>query len=141
MSGCICTEGPRCEYHYCGERADYSALVPASWMPPLRLRAKFFCKACWEYFAEGWSEPLKGITRPPNAPEDWQPSLSEHIRHGQIAIAFENRHAEAAKAAAQQSLSMPFDDRRYTASQLEQIKIWRQGLRDLRKAAKSGAQP
>ena len=34
---------------------------------------------------------MKGIDRPAHADEDWRPSLMDHIRHQQIALAFEER--------------------------------------------------
>lgn len=93
---CTCRMMPACEYRWCDQPAELSALVPASWTLPLRFAAKFFCVACWENFAAAWKAPIRGVDRPEHAPEDWCPSLDEMMRHAKIAFDFENRNKKAA---------------------------------------------
>lgn len=84
MSLCACQERPQCEAYNgtCGgQSADWTALVPASWKLPLRLRAKFFCNECWQRFVTAWKTPMHGIDRPEGAGEDWKPSLLAHVMH------------------------------------------------------------
>lgn len=136
MALCDCADGPKCEYQYCGARADYTALVPASWNLPLRLRAKFYCKSCWEHFSYWWTKPIKGITRPPGDPEDWKGSLLECIRHAQIAMIFNERNNQVAQDCPVE-LSMPGDEK-FTPAQLSQIHTFRKLSHLLRNSQYSG---
>jgi hypothetical protein len=124
MPLCTCNEGPRCQMYNgnrCGrERANWSVLVPATWKLPLRLQAKFACGDCWEYFTTMWDKPIKGLTRPENAPDDWRPSLMEMIRHGEIAVEFE-RLREQNRQPPKTDLRRPDDEKRYTSAQLVQV--------------------
>lgn len=126
MSLCACPKGPRCEAYNgaCGpQRADWTCMVPLSWKPPLRLGPKFFCNECLERFKKAWRTPMKGIDRPPDADEDWRGSLLDHIRHAQIAIAFDERNN--AGVFVNSDLSRPSDSKRYTPAQLQQVYILR----------------
>lgn len=59
---------------------------------------------------------MKGIDRPPDvAPEDWRGSISDHLRHANIAISFRER--EKIKAAASS----------------EQMAAWKRGLREMQR--------
>lgn len=98
-------------------------MVPLTWKcPPVRLGPKFFCNECLERFKKAWRTPMKGIDRPVDAPDDWRGSILDHIRHAQIAIAFEerNKRPEPQKS----SLSQP-GDWRYTPAQLQQVDVLR----------------
>jgi hypothetical protein len=92
MSLCTCECRPRCQYHYCSRFADWSVFTP-----PIRKifgphgNLKFMCTPCKEYYAEAIAKPLKGIDRPPDAPEDWRPSLDEHLRWARIEMEFEEQ--------------------------------------------------
>lgn len=66
-------------------------MVPFTWKQPLQLAPKFFCNECWERFKKAWITPMAGIDRPADAPDDWQPSLMEHLRHARIALEHEER--------------------------------------------------
>lgn len=73
---------------------------------------------------------MKGIDRPENAPDDWQPSLLEHIRHAAIAIAFEERN----KRPQLPTLNIqpePWEIKTFgwTADQVEQVKRHRSLIR------------
>ncbi len=94
MSLCECENGPRCELYngWCGRRADWSIMTPLSWKPPLRLGPQFACGECKNRLELAWRTPIKGLTRPENADEDWRPSLMEVIRHARIAEKFEMRN-------------------------------------------------
>lgn len=87
MSLCNCPERPRCQMYggNCGNYADWIEMQPASWFErPVRLKSVFTCKACWESYCEWWHKPIKGITRPDYADDDWKPSLIECVRWGFI---------------------------------------------------------
>lgn len=72
-------------------------MVPFTWKQPLQLAPKFFCKECWELFKKAWMTPMAGIDRPSDAPDDWRPSLADHLRHARIAMEFEDRQQREAK--------------------------------------------
>lgn len=97
MTVCFCPEGPRCQYHHCTDRADWSVLTPPRrWIKTWPYgRLHFMCTSCKDYYIDACSKPLKGIDRPEGADEDWKPSILEHIRHAAIAIAFEERKHRA----------------------------------------------
>lgn len=85
--------GARCEYHYCGKKAAWSIWMP-SWKRGsggLPGRFQFFCEPCRVYYRKALATPMKGIDRPEGADDDWKGSILDHIRHAQIAIAFEER--------------------------------------------------
>lgn len=86
--------GPRCEYHYCGKPATCHVWQPR-WRTKDRPAAakgniKFMCDDCYMIYHHAMTTPMKGIDRPPGD-QDWKGSLLDHIRHAQIAIAFEER--------------------------------------------------
>lgn len=104
-------------------------MVPLSWKAPLRLGPKFFCSECLERFKTAWRTPMKGIDRPPNAPDDWRGSIMEHIRLSAIdaqinEMAERNRLGRAVEPV-NSDLSRPGDSMRYTPAQLEQVYILR----------------
>lgn len=112
-----------CEYHHCGRSADGFAMVP-DWKTPGVLEKKFFCQPCWDYFVKAWNDPAtwKGIWPPENAPDDWHPSLMDHLRHAEIAIAFEERDKD--------SSPYRYGDEKLTPAQLRCTIAYRKGLRD-----------
>lgn len=133
MAHCSCSEGPRCEFSnsWCDGRADWSVMVPLTWKLPLKLGPKFVCNSCWEYFKKAWNAPIKGIDRPENAPGDWRASLTDMMRHAQIAESFENRNKRPPPAPGY------LDDywrwyvkhRRFTPAQIDQFMFMRDRLR------------
>lgn len=88
------------------------------------------CTACKDIYLEALSTPLKGIDRPEHADDDWRPSILEHIRHAEIAIAFEERD----KAGPPPQSSMDgywewyYRHRGFTPAQREQSIIWRNAV-------------
>jgi hypothetical protein len=78
-------------------------------------------------YRDAMTKPMLGIDRP-NADEDWHGSIMEHIRHAQIAIAFENRNE---KNVATDDLRRPGDDKSFTPAQQQQIMILRKRLREM----------
>jgi hypothetical protein len=137
MSLCSCPERPRCEYHHCSDAADWSILTPRGrWIktwPHGRLH--FMCTPCRDYYVDALSKPLKGIDRPEGADDDWKGSIMDHLHHAAIAIAFEERNKKPAPAPLLGPLHRHDDAKRYTPAQLEQIMVWREGVRDLRRTA------
>lgn len=132
MALCQCPEGhPRCEFYHCGNRADWSQMVPISWSRPLRLGPKFVCDSCWQYFREAWAKPLKGIDRPENADEGWHGSILDHIRHGQIALTFSERNTKE-KALSDMGDLRRHGDEKYTLAQLKQLAVQRRCLQGIR---------
>lgn len=92
-------------------------------------RHHFMCTRCRDYYLDACSKPLKGIDRPEGvAPEDWRGSILDHINHGLIAMAFENRNENL--IVAKQSLHRPGDAKRFTPAQLQQIMVLRKHLGD-----------
>lgn len=69
---------------------------------------------------------MKGIDRPPDADEDWRGSILDHLRHAEIASAFEERKARAQQ---QSSPLWRHGDGRYMSGQLQQLYILRRHLR------------
>lgn len=90
------------------------------------------CEWHYEAYHDGMTKPIRGLTRPENAPEDWRPSLVEMIRHAEIAISFAERNQRATHESV--DLSPQNADRKYTPAQLEQIMILRKHLRAGRRA-------
>jgi len=84
------------------------------------------CTPCKDYYADVVFNPREGIDRPENAPEDWRPSLMEHLRHAQIAMAFNERNLKPAPE--RNSLARPDDAKRYTSAQLKQVMVLRKYL-------------
>lgn len=138
MSLCDCPNGPRCEAYSgtCRNRADWTCMVPLTWkVPPLRLGPKFFCRECWDRFCVAWRTPMKGIDRPPGADDDWRGSILDHLRHAQIAIAFQERQErERLQATLPADEYIPTFVRHYTLAQLKQWNILQQYHRDQRRA-------
>lgn len=95
-------------------------------------RLQFLCTPCRDYYVSALSKPLKGIDRPEGAGEDWHGSILDHIRHGAIAMAFEERDKKARLPA--DDFIRPGDER-FTPAQLKNMMAWRKGLRDLRAAS------
>jgi len=89
MSLCQCVERPKCAWDWCSLGADHSVLLPP-W-GKTRARIAFMCATHFAIYCEGMTKPIRGLTPPENADEDWKPSLLEMIRHAQIAIDFEDR--------------------------------------------------
>lgn len=113
----------------CGKPADGSVMMPLAWKLPLRLGPVFACKPCWDYLCDEWPKPIKGLDRPLHAPDDWKPSLSEVVRHGEIALAFERRQEKENERFIQQPLRRHGDEK-YRPEQLKQVLFMRQWLRD-----------
>jgi hypothetical protein len=63
------------------------------------------------------TNPIRGIDRPPNAPEDWRGSLLDCIMHAEQAMKFENRNNEIPMTANHA--------RKHTPAQLEQLRVLR----------------
>jgi len=78
--------------------ADWSAMVPFTWQPPLRVSPKFYCDPCWKAFSAAWVKPMPGIDKPANADDDWRPSIIDHIRLCGIAMRFDERNKETRRA-------------------------------------------
>lgn len=86
--------GARCEYHYCGKKANWSTWMP-SWTRGSGGKPgyfKFFCHDCLAYYQHAMLTPMKGIDRPADADEDWKGSILDHIRHARIAMTFNERN-------------------------------------------------
>jgi hypothetical protein len=134
MSLCTCPERPPCQYHHCGNAADWSLITPPGrWLktwPHGRLH--FMCTPCRDYYVEVLPKLLKGIDRPEGADDDWRPSIMEHLRHAQIAMAFERRNERPAPPV-QDDLRRDGDEKRFTPAQQKQIMAWRKGLREMRR--------
>ncbi len=139
-------QAPRCELYngWCGNKADWSAMVPSTWKLPLKLAPTFACDECWQRFNEAWKTPLKGIDRPEGADEDWKPSLMEHLRHARIAMAFERRNERGAERPAEPPMSADswarywaWYERDWTPGQRQQAAAWRKGLALLKASGKS----
>lgn len=119
---CDCMQAPRCQLFggfCCESGAELSVLVPARWKFPLRLKTQFACRSCWQRLCDNWDKPIKGLTRPKNGDDDWKPSLLEVIRHGEIALAFEDQRELREMQASQ--FYRPGDELRYTPAQMKQI--------------------
>ena len=99
-----CQLAPRCEYHHCENPADWSAMVPFTWKPPLSVAPKFYCNPCWDAFKAAWNKPLPGIDRPAHADDEWRPSILGHIQLCSLALSFEDR--DKGKSAPQPSLGI-----------------------------------
>lgn len=87
---CTCPEMPACEWAWCRFPADHSV-----YQPRWGARAesfKFMCDAHFEIYRDAMTKPIKGLTRPEGADDEWRPSFMDMIRHATIAIAFENRN-------------------------------------------------
>jgi hypothetical protein len=126
MGLCECPERPQCQYHHCSDPADWSILTPPGrWIktwPHGRLH--FMCTPCRDYYVDALSKPLKGIDRPEGADDDWKGSIMDHLRHAEIATAFEERNKK--RPAPPVGDPRYHDDAtRYTPAQLEQIKVFR----------------
>lgn len=96
MSLCNCPDHirPRCMYIlHCGRAAEWSIFTPPSrWIKEFpHGRHHFMCTPCKEYYLDAVSRPLKGIDKPEGSDGDWRPSLMDHLRHGEIALAFAGR--------------------------------------------------
>jgi len=135
MSLCTCPDRPLCDPIRCGKPAECSVWMgrgrwtktnPHGWF-------KFMCTPCAEFYSSVVSKPLKGIDRPEGADDEWRPSIMEHLRHAQIAMAFEQRNQRSAPLV-QDDLRRPGDEKRFTPAQLEQMMLWRKGLREMRRA-------
>ena len=83
------------------------------------------CDVHFQIYRNAMTKPIRGIDRPENAPDDWQPSLLECIRHAQIAAAFEKRNEQRTESP---SLHRHDDAKRYTPAQLKQVMILRKHL-------------
>src|SRR5262245_25627436 len=96
---CDCPEAPMCEMWSgaCGRKADGFAWTPITSKVPLRLAPKFACKPCWEFYCVEWAKPIKGITKPEGADDEWRPSLMDMIRHAEITAKFDERHTRPAE--------------------------------------------
>lgn len=127
---CSCPRGPRCEYSggACERPADWSFFTPPGrWIKTWpHGRFTFMCTPCRDYYVEALPKPLKGIDRPEGADEDWRGSLLDHIRHAQIAMAFEERDKRAEPA------DDPDDAKRFTPAQLNQVYVLRRALLEAR---------
>lgn len=137
MSLCDCSGRPQCEVYggSCERPADWTVFTPPGrWIKTWPYgRFTFMCTLCKDYYVEEWKKPLKGIDRPPGADEDWRPSLMEHIRHAQIAIAFEERkERDRLYGAIAEFGPVPRHVQDYTPAQLSQYAIMRRAFRDFR---------
>lgn len=134
MSLCTCPERPRCEYNHCGNFAEWSLLTPPGrWIKTFLCgRLHFMCTNCADVYREAISKPLKGIDRPEHADEDWRPSIMEHLRHAEIAIAFEKRNE---RVPVESGLRRPCDSERFTPAQQKQIEFVRKYWREQRSNA------
>jgi hypothetical protein len=134
MSLCTCPERPRCEYHHCGDAADWSVFTPPGrWIKERPYgRLMFMCMPCKDFYVDALSRPLKGIDRPEGADEEWRPSLADHLRHAEIDAAFERRNQRPAPV--KDNLRRTGDEKRFTPAQLQQMMVWRKGLREMRRA-------
>lgn len=120
----------RCEYYHCDKVADGFAMVPATWKMPLHLGKKFFCRKCWDTFLTAWNDPAtwKGLVAPANAPGDWRPSLADHLRHAEIAMAFETRHKDVFPPVEDWLIKL----RGWTPAQVRQVEFLRRMNREIR---------
>jgi hypothetical protein len=87
------------------------------------------CDVHAKIYRDAMTKPIRGITPPENAGEDWRLSLSECLRHASIALAFENRNK--CNITTQSSLQREGDAKRYSHAQLEQVMILRKQMRNL----------
>jgi hypothetical protein len=144
MSLCNCPERAMCEYTGgpCERAADWSVFTPPGrWIKTFpHGRLHFMCTPCKVYYLEQLPKPLKGIDRPEGvAPEDWKPSIMEHLRLSMIdaqinEMAERNRTGKAQESVDRNNLWHPGDER-YTPAQLQQLYILRRHLRDERRAS------
>jgi hypothetical protein len=89
MALCNCAERPRCKWRWCEDVAEWSVYRPRWREDPETYR--FLCDTHKNLYIGAMTTKIKGIDRPANAPDDWRGSISECVRHAQIAIAFANR--------------------------------------------------
>jgi hypothetical protein len=92
------------------------------------------CKLHGDMYIKAWSERMPGIDRPENAEDCWRPSLSDHLRLASIKYGFDNRSKNLLPEPDWQNEDSPhwYGNRRYASAQLEQVKIYRRGLKMLR---------
>lgn len=131
---CEYTGGP------CERPAEWSVFTPPGrWKKWPYGRLHFMCDPCAKYYAAAVKKPLKGLDRPENAPDDWRPSIMEHIRLSAIDARI-NEQAERNRLGTtvpveSGDLSRPGDAKRYTPAQLQQIMVLRRyhrGNREMR---------
>lgn len=141
---CTCPEGPHCEYSNgaCGRPADWSFFTPPGrWTKTWpHGRFTFMCTPCRDHYVAAIKKPLKGIDRPEGvAPEDWKPSIMEHLRLCAIdaktnEMAERNRLRTSHAPPNGENLSQP-GDWRYTPAQLKQLYVLRRHLREERRSS------
>ena len=142
MALCSCSMllAPRCEYFNCRNRADWSVWQP-NWgkNPVAKAYLKFMCDGCWNHYRTAMVTPMAGITRPEWADDEWKPSLLEHIRQAQIAIAFEERNQRLPISHIEiQPEAWEIKMFGWTPAQVEQVKVHRTLMRKFRSDHRGG---
>lgn len=121
MSLCECKDRPRCESPACEFYASWTVLQPQWGERPKR--ATFMCDEHYKMYHAFMTKPVRGLD--PMVPNDeyFRPSLREVIRHGMIAVAFEEREY------IEDGSLLQWMDKRFTKAQLPQVLWLRRALR------------
>jgi hypothetical protein len=127
MALCDCPERARCAWRWCVGYAAVSVMQP-KWRCEVAGRVTFMCSVHAEIYRDATAKPMKGIDRPPDAPDDWRGSILEHIRHARIALAFERRDT-ALRVHDVEVADWEIKSRGWTPAQVEQTKIHRALIR------------